>query len=60
MTVVFVGFELGGGDEGFDAELDVAGLEVLAEGDDVAAGSVEVSDGFFYLELGFAKAEHDA
>ena len=59
-AVVFVGLEEGGGDELFDTEFTGIGLEVLADGDDVAANVVEIGEGFVDFGGGFSKADHDA
>ena len=50
----------GGGDEGFDAEFAAAGLQVLADGDDVDACVVKVGEGLFDFIVGLPEAYHEA
>lgn len=59
-TEVLVELELFGRDEAFNAEFGAARLEVLANGDDIAACGVEIGDRLADLFFGLAESNHDA
>ena len=54
------GIELSRGDKGVDAEVLLAGLKVLADGNDVAVYGAQVGEDLTDFCVGFAEASHDA